>query len=210
MSIPSTALRQTDLAPVEPCSFEQFLAWADEDVWAEWIDGEVFLMSPASDQHQDLVGFLSALLRLFVETHDLGWVRSAPFAMYLPNRAQSREPDLLFVRKERMDRVRGTHLDGPADLVVEIVSPESVSRDRGEKFVEYEAAGVPEYWLIDPLREQSEFYRLDERGRYQPMPLEAGVLTSQAVSGFRLRVDWLWRKPLPKLLAAAAELDLLR
>jgi hypothetical protein len=41
------------------------------------------------------------------------------------------------------------------------------------------------------------------------MPLEDGVLTSQAAAGFRLRVDWLWRKPLPKILDAAKELSLL-
>jgi Uma2 family endonuclease len=195
-------------APQKTCTFEQFLAHADA-VWAEWIDGEVFFMSPASDRHQDLVRFLSALLSLFIEAHDAGWIRSAPFSMYLPERPQSREPDLLFVRKERMDRIRSTYLEGPADLVVEIVSPDSVSRDRGEKFVEYEAAGIPEYWLIDPLREQCEPYHLDEQGRYHPMRLESGVLTSQAVPGFRLRIDWLWRKPLPKILDAVSELHLL-
>ena len=49
---------------------------------------------------------------------------------------------------ERLDRVHRTYLDGPADLVVEIVSPESAGRDRGEKYYEYEAAGIPEYWLL--------------------------------------------------------------
>lgn len=207
MSFPSTDLQKTETSGGVRCTFEQFLAQADEDVWAEWIEGEVFVMSPASDQHQDLVGFLAALLRLFIESRDAGWVRTAPFAMHLAERA--REPDLLFVGKERMDRVQSTYLEGPADLVVEIISAESIARDRGDKFVEYEAGGVMEYWLIDPLRERGEFYRLDAEGRYAAMPLEAGVLTSQAVAGFRLRVDWLWRKPLPKILEAAAELGLL-
>jgi len=207
MDLPSAGQQRAGAAVTERCSFEQFIAQADEDVWAEWVNGEVFTMSPASDQHQDLVRFLSALLSLFIEAHDTGWVRSAPFAMHLADRA--REPDLLFVRKERMGRVQSTYLEGPADLVVEIVSVESIGRDRGDKFVEYEAGGVPEYWLIDPLRERAEIYHLDDQGRYQPMPLEAGILTSRAVPGFRLRVDWLWRKPLPKILEAAAELDLL-
>ncbi|MEJ7756097.1 MAG: Uma2 family endonuclease [Nocardioidaceae bacterium] len=56
-----------------------------------------------------------------------------------------------------------TYLDGAADLAIEIISPESIGRDRGEKFVEYEAAGIREYWLIDPERRQAEFYRLEFR-----------------------------------------------
>lgn len=80
---------------------------------------------------------------------------------------QGREPDLLFVAQEHLDRLQETYLDGPANLVVEVVSPESLARDRGAKFVEYEAGGVPEYWLLDPLRRWAEFYCLGEDGRYR-------------------------------------------
>jgi Uma2 family endonuclease len=58
------------------------------------------------------------------------------------------------------------YLDGLADLVIEIISPESTSRDRGEKFYEYEMVGVRGYWLVDPQRELAEFYLLDAQGRY--------------------------------------------
>lgn len=58
-----------------------------------------------------------------------------------------------FVASEHLDRLKETYLDGPADLVVGIVSPDSVGRDRGEKFYEYAQGGVPEYWLIDPQLE---------------------------------------------------------
>ena len=56
---------------------------------------------------------------------------------------------------EHLDRLTDSHLSGPADLVVEIVSPDSLGRDRGDKFAEYEAASIPEYWLIDPVRQQA-------------------------------------------------------
>ena len=49
-------------------------------------------------------------------------------------------------------------MDGPADVVIEIISTGSRSTDRRTKFAEYEQLGVPEYWLIDPLRRQAEFY----------------------------------------------------
>ncbi|MGH9801602.1 MAG: Uma2 family endonuclease, partial [Blastocatellia bacterium] len=86
-------------------------------------------------------------------------------------------------------------LDGPADLSVEIISPESVRRDRKVKFKEYESAGVGEYWLIDPDHKKAEFYQLDASGRYQLAKLKAGVYHSKAVAGFWLRVDWLWQPP---------------
>ena len=86
-------------------------------------------------------------------------------------------------------------VDGPAGPVT---SPESVHRDRGEKFLEYETAGVREYWLVDPLRREGVFYQLGEDGRYHPSPIDAdGWYHSLVLPGFRLRVGWLWQRPLP-------------
>lgn len=187
-------------------SYEEFLAWCDEDTWAEWVDGEVVIMSPVSFFHQDLADFLVAVLRVFVETLDLGWVCSAPFLMRLASLSRGREPDILFVRKERMSLVQQTYLDGPADLVVEIISPESVVRDREEKFAEYERAGVQEYWLLDPQQKQAEFYVLGSDGHYRLTTVEDGVYRSQVLQGFWLKVAWLWQEPLPKVLKVLKEL----
>lgn len=197
-----------------PTSLDQFLTHLDEDDWTEWVQGRVITLSPASSRHQDLVLFLSHLLDLFVKRNKLGWVTIPPFLMVLRNQDRAREPDLLFVRREHMDRIREAHLEGPADLVVEVVSPDSVSRDRGDKFVEYEAAGIPEYWLLDPQRKQAEIYRLQpaDEGpdRYQPVIPDAdGFLHSQVVEGFRLRPDWLWKDSQPEFLEVARELGIL-
>ncbi len=191
--------------PPPRMTYEEFLQWADEDTLAEWINGEVVMTSPADDRHQDITDFLVSITRPFVELRGLGIVRTAPFQMKL---AQSgREPDLLFVAKGHLDRLKGTYLDGPADLVVEIVSPESVARDRGAKFQEYETAAIPEYWLIDPTREWAEFYRLDARGRYVlAFGGEEGVFHSQVIPGFWLRVEWLWQEPLPPTIRTVAQI----
>lgn len=182
-----------------PMSYEAFLDWADEGTLAEWVDGEVVMTSPASLRHQLLADFLTRILGIYVEERGLGLVLSAPFQVKLPQ--SGREPDVLFVANENRHRLRKNYLDGPADLVVEIVSPESIGRDRGDKYREYEQAGVPEYWLIDPDRQEAEFYRLDERGRYRlAMADDAGVYRSPIVSGFWLKVDWLWQDPLPNAL----------
>jgi Uma2 family endonuclease len=107
-----------------------------------------------------------------------------------------------------MDRLKETYLEGPADLVVETVSPESMGRDRGDKFYEYRAAGIPEYWLIDPYLRQAEFYRLDAEGRYQLAALEPGeIYRSSVVPGFWLRVDWLWQQPHPSVLTVLREIE---
>ena len=111
-----------------------------------------------------------------------------------------REPDILFVAKENLDRIKKNRLVGPADLAVEIVSPESRKSDRQTKFLEYEQAGVKEYWLIDPEREQVDFYRLNERGVYQTVPLAEGVFRSEVLKGLELDTAWLWREPLPPLM----------
>ncbi len=197
---PATA----DSPPVK-MSYEEFLSTWD-GTWAEWVDGEVIKMSPASDLHQDLSDFLTALLRHFVEARDLGIVRSAPFQMKTAPGLPGREPDILFLARAHLDRLKPTYLAGAADMVVEIISPESRARDRGEKFYEYEQGGVREYWLIDPLRKQAEFYRLGEDGVYRLVTVgEDGIFRSQVLDGLFLQVDWLWQEKLPPLLAVLKE-----
>ena len=64
-------------------TYEEFLDWCDEDTWAEWVDGAVIVLSPATVRHQDLVGLLFVLLSFFAERHTLGKVLCAPFQMRL-------------------------------------------------------------------------------------------------------------------------------
>jgi len=181
----------------EKMTYEEFLAWADEDTLAEWVDGEVVMYTPASKRHQDIGGFLYEVLRAYARPRRLGEVVQAPFQMKLEH---GREPDLLFVAQEHLERLKETYLDGPADLVVEIISPQSLERDRGAKFAEYEAGGVAEYWLLDPLRRWAEFYQLGEEGRYEIAFIgREGVYHSETLPGFWLRVEWLWQEPLPAI-----------
>lgn len=197
------------LPPKEKLSFEEFLAWCDEDTWAEWVDGEVIMVSPASARHQDIAGFLEAILRIVTEVGDLGKLFQAPFVMRVPERPSGREPDLLFVQRERLHLIKDNFLDGPADLAVEVVSPESIGRDRGDKFVEYERAGIREYWLIDPDRQAAEFYELGIDGRYRLAPTEGGVFRSKVIPGFWLRPEWLWQTPLRPVLDVLRELKII-
>jgi Uma2 family endonuclease len=193
-------------------SYEEYLAWADEDVHAEWVArpgeevGEVIVHMPPKKLHQMLVGFLHHIIGLFVAIFDLGVLQVAPFEVRLSPDGPSREPDLLFLSRAHFERLTPERLVGPPDLAVEIVSDDSVHRDRVDKFDEYEAAGVPEYWVLDnrPEEQRAWFYQLDPSGRYQSVPVGTdGVYSSAALPGFELRVEWLWQEE-PDVLAALA------
>jgi len=198
-------------APPPRMSYEEFLEWADEDTWAEWINGEVIVMSPASKRHQKLVKFLIMILGAFIEAHDLGELIPAPFQMKSGSDLPGREPDLIFVATEHLDRLRESHLNGPADMAIEIISPDSRARDRGDKYYEYEQAGVREYWMIDPARKQAEFYRLGSNGIYSAVTVgDDGIFRSNVIEGLWLKVDWLWQDPLPTLMSALKEWGLVK
>jgi Uma2 family endonuclease len=187
-------------------TYEEFLAWADEDTWAEWVNGEVIILSPASKRHQDLTFFLAALFRFFAEARQLGIVLTALFQMKIGPDLPGREPDILFIAREHSDRLRDTYLDGPADLVVEIISRDSRARDRGDKFYEYEQGGVREYWLLDYLRRQAEFYQRGLDGIYRLVSVGPdGLYHSAVLQGLWLKVEWLWQEPLPPLLSVLRE-----
>jgi Uma2 family endonuclease len=201
----STSTQKTPLR----MSYEEFLAWADEDVHAEWVNGEVIIQMPPKEEHQRIVDFLLALLFNFVRLFNLGRVISAPFEMKPTPDSNSREPDLVFIAADHLDRLTRDRLAGPADLAVEVVSEDSVYRDRVDKFEEYEAAGVREYWILDtrPGRQRAEFYQLDDQGRYQPATAdEKGVYRSQVLPDFWLRPEWLWAEEPPNPLLALAQI----
>lgn len=76
--------------------------------------------------------------------------------------------------------------------------------------MEYEAAGVREYWLIDPDRQQAEFYRLGDNGRYQTVtPEDSGIYRSEVIPGFWLKVEWLFRDPPLAAIACLKDLGIM-
>jgi Uma2 family endonuclease len=187
--------------------YEEYLAWTDEDTHSEWVNGEVIVFMPPKNPHQTLVEFLHHFIGLFVKIFDLGRLRIAPFELKITPESNSREPDLMFMAKAHLDRLTEERVAGPPDLIIEIVSNDSMHRDRVDKFDEYEAGGVPEYWIIDnrPQQQRAWFYQLDENGRYQSAPVDnENVYHSAILPGFWLRLDWLWQEQ-PDVLRALAE-----
>ena len=192
--------------PSERISYEQFLNLPGPNHDVEWMDGRMIPMSPVTEPHENLRGLVHPVLRHFAEAHDLGRIYSEPFQMKTGPDLPGRAPDVLFIANRNLGRLKRLCLEGPADLVVEIISPGSRAVDRGEKFYEYEQGGVPEYWLLDPERKTAEFYQRGSDGIYRPVQLDSqGVYRSRAMPGLWMKVEWFWQSPLPSILAVLRE-----
>jgi Uma2 family endonuclease len=202
-----TQIAQPPRRPVpERMSYEEFLAFPHENQHVEWVDGKVVPMPAISDAHSAVNLFFGAVLQFYCERKDLGVIRGDPFNMKTGPTLPGRQPDLLFLSNANISRLRPTHLEGPADLVVEVLSRATRRIDRVDKFREYEQGGVREYLLIDPERGQVELYRLID-GRYEEIiPDEQGVLRSAVINGFWFKLEWLTRRPLPALNDVLREL----
>ena len=185
-------------------SEREFVEWSLYRHRAEWVDGEVILMAPANEEHAGLDVWLAALLHLFLEARPMGVVLRDMF-IRLPRRRRRRVPDLMYVSNTNRGRIRETFIDGAPDLVFEIVSPDSQDRDRREKFQDYQAAGVREYWIIDPLSRRLDAYAL--RGRkYRQIPLKEDRVESSVLAGFFLRPAWLFGRQLPRVVQVLKEM----
>ena len=175
---------------------DEYLAWSPEGGLTEWVNGEGVHYVSATKYHQGVIVFLIQLLGLFVSKRKLGKVCAAPYAMRGTPGGNTREPDVFFVGKDRLHLMRDNYFDGSADLVIEVVSDDSVTRDRVEKFDEYQEAGVKEYWIIDPRpgRNRALFFVLED-GQFTPVRVNsANVYRSTVLSGLELNVAWLWEE----------------
>lgn len=186
-------------------TFDDFCATIRDDQKADLIDGVIYMASPESIEANDLFVWLLRLLADYADARDLGSVYGSRVAIRLDNR-NGPEPDILFVRKDRSDIVQKNHIDGAPDLVVEVVSPESVHRDYVTKRDLYQQFGISEYWVIDEELNRVILYRLDRQGEYRVVRPRKGVLTSRAMPGFWLRIDWLWQETRPMKVTALAQL----
>ncbi len=180
-------------------SFGDFLELIHEDQKADLIDGVIYMASPESLEHNDLVLWLGTLMRLYVEGRDCGRVTVNKVA-YRLTPMNAPEPDLAFVRKDRLHILKKGYVDGPPDLAVEVVSPESVERDYQLKRSRYESAGVAEYWIIDS-DERKAFFLANGANGFTEASVRDHLYESTVLPGFKLDVRWLWQRPLPPALA---------
>jgi Uma2 family endonuclease len=176
-------------------SFEDYLEHHAEH-HREWMQGVVVKTVAIIERHDELYSFLRKMLEAYFAFNPIADVRGEPFVMKLPTRG--REPDLMVIMKDNPHPRRKTYLDGPADIVIEIVSPGSERTDMGDKFVEYEQGGVGEYWIFDPIRQYVIFNRRNQEGLFILQELDADEnYTTPLLPGFKLHMPTLWKKKLP-------------
>jgi Uma2 family endonuclease len=137
----------------------------------EVIAGELVLTPAPTPRHQRVVARITTLLNGFVEGHALGVVFPGPIDVLFAE-GDYLEPDLVFVRRGREAVVSDRGIEGPPDLVVEILSPSTESRDRGLKLDRYRHFGVGEYWIVDPDGRTVEVWKL-AAGDQEPLVLAA-------------------------------------
>lgn len=145
----------------------------------EVIGDELAVTPSPSSGHQRIATGLVVRMGSFAVEHGLGEVFVGPLDV-LFGEGDYVQPDLLFVRADRLHVVSDRGVEGPPDLVVEIASPSTVARDRGVKLARYRHFGVPEYWIVDPEAETIDVWRADaeageryeagDRLEWRPMP----------------------------------------
>lgn len=169
------------------------LAKLPEGTLAELIGGEILMTPSPKRTHQKITGNLYLHLRLFVDQHALGEVYDAPMDVHLPG-GDVVQPDVIFVSTARSEILQDW-IRGVPDLLVEIVSPEGVERDRLVKRDLYARNGVKEYWLVDPAARAVEVLRLGASGSYEPAGYfeEKDTLVSPTLAGMALPVQALFR-----------------
>ncbi|HEX2203702.1 MAG TPA: Uma2 family endonuclease [Longimicrobium sp.] len=152
----------TQPAPVRRWTYEEFRALPDDGNRYEVIAGDLYMTPAPRPVHQRVAFQLGYLIETYIQEHDLGgWVIPGPVDVLLAE-GDYLEPDLVYVREDRLDTVTKRGVEGAPDLVVEVLSESTAARDRGIKRQRYAWFGVPEYWVVDVDARQVEVYRLGE------------------------------------------------
>jgi Uma2 family endonuclease len=170
-------------------TYEDWLKFPDDGWKYEIIAGVLYMTPPPAIAHQDSSGELFMAMRLHAKNNDLGKVLATPCGVRLPGQPVPLEPDIFFVKKERLAIISGQYVEGVPDLIVEILSPSSVHYDRDKKFKLYQATGVPELWLVDYEAKKVEVYSLVE-GRYLLAGTHTGddVAASSQLANFKIAI----------------------
>ncbi len=176
-------------------TYADYVRFPDDRLRHEIIGG-VHVVSPSPvTRHQRILGRLHVLLQLHLADHPIGEVFLSPFDVLLST-FDIVVPDLVYLSHERARFLTTKNLQGPPDLVVEILSPGTRRRDRGVKRNLYERAGVAEYWIIDPVADCVIIFRRSGAAFGSPILLEksrGALLDTPLMPGLQI--------PLARLLA---------
>ena len=174
--------------PTTKLTYADYCRTPDDERY-ELLDGELIVAPAPNSAHQITVMELGTLLHMFVKARGLGQVFSAPYDVVL-SETNVVQPDLLFVSNERAHIRTSANVRGAPDLVIEILSPSTASRDWGEKRDLYAEYGVREYWLVDPDTRTVTVLLLDDGVFVEVARYSAGaILSSPTLTSFTANLD---------------------
>ena len=159
----------------------------------ELLDGEIVKKKAPAPRHQRVTRDLTLRIHLFALEHKLGEILPSPIDVFLDD-TNSPQPDLVFISLSKAHIVTEDGVMGAPTMVVEVISPSSIYRDRVTKKALYERFGVQEYWLVDPADNFIEIFTLTD-GQYKLLSaasLEEGQLSSGVLPGLILDLNALF------------------
>ncbi len=181
-----------------PYTVDDFFAIVQDGEKGDLIDGVIYMASPESPRTNKIAGFIYRLIWGYITERGISAECYFSRVAFVLDDSHAPEPDVAYLCPERAHLEASGRVKGAPDVAVEIVSHDSIDRDYELKRAMYEAAGVPEYWLIDPLENRCDFLMLRD-GKYQHAELENGTqFHSRVIPGFWLDTEWLFANPLPK------------
>ena len=174
-------------------TYEDYLRLPDDGNRYEIIEGVLYVTNAPGYDHQFAVMKLAFQFEQFVSENKLGIVLTAPFEVHLSETTRPVQPDILFIKADNRPEAGAKFFAGVPDLIVEVISPNSIRTDRYVKFTAYEQAGVAEYWLVDPKTRSVEIHALSG-GEYalvgQFTPNE--TIESKLLAGLTIQTETLF------------------
>jgi Uma2 family endonuclease len=152
-----------DRLPTGPLTYEDYVELPDDGKRYEILDGELFVTPAPVPRHQRVSRNLQWILEGHIRSRRLGELFNSPIDLILSDTTVA-QPDLLFIRGGRESIVTGRAVEGPPDLIVEILSPSSIRKDRKTKAMLYARFGIDHYWIVDPDGRTIEVYERDGDG----------------------------------------------
>lgn len=174
-----------ELEKKKTCTFKDY-EQLPEGAPYQLIGGELIMTPSPVPYHQDILRKLGFKLVTFIEEKKLGKVYYAPLDVYFSN-TDTYQPDIIFISKERLNIIGEKKIEGPPDLVIEILSPATAYYDLRTKKDVYEQSGVKEYWIADPIQKTIEVF-VNKKGRFEPFSSAKGEgeIKSELLTGFSI------------------------
>jgi Uma2 family endonuclease len=159
----------------------------------ELIEGDLHMTPSPAVLHQKIVMAIAFELMKYNEARQAGTVLTAPLDVYLSETTVV-QPDILFITGARKAIITENCIQGPPDLVVEVLSSATSSHDRITKKSLYGKYGVREYWIVDPPAKTAEILNQGAQGLETTRVFNAAMsLETELLSGFRMALEKVFR-----------------